>query len=337
VIGHPFLRLVQPDDHDLALAVHEATLNGHSGTTAFRAVGLKGTQRWLETRVAPLRLPGSNEVSVLSVTQDITERIAARTALEHLNAQLEERVRQRTAQLEVLNRELAAFSYTVSHDLRLPISGVTGFCHLLEKEVSAHVSERGRHLLGRIRASAGQMTDMIEGLLQLSQLGQVAPQVSRVDLSDMALQILEGLAAGATDRQVDLTVQPGLTAVGDQRLLRQVLSNLLGNAWKFTARQTVSRISVGAEIDPQGHMVFFVRDNGAGFDMRKADKLFAAFQRLHAAAEFSGSGIGLATVHRIIKHHRGHIWAQSAVNEGATFYFTLGDQAVATGSAVAWA
>ena len=325
VIGHPFIRFVQPEDHDLALAVHEATLNGHSGTTSFRAVGLKGAQRWLETSVVPLRLRESNEVSVLSVTQDVTERVAATNELERLNAELEDRVRQRTAQLEEVNRQLESFSYTVSHDLRLPLSGVNGFCYLLEKEISAQVSERGRHLMSRIRASAVQMSDMIEGLLQLSQLGRVTPQFSVVDLGEMANQILEGLAASAPQRKVEITVQPELLAFGDGRLLMQVLSNLLGNAWKFTSLREIARISVGSEVDQDGRVIFFVRDNGAGFDMGKADKLFSAFQRLHSTSDFAGSGIGLATVHRIIERHQGHVWACSEVNEGAVFFFRLGD------------
>ena len=243
--------------------------------------------------------------------------------LEALNAQLESRVARRTAQLQESVRELEAFSQAVAHDLRGPLSTIGGFCGWLGKPAAGALSDKGQHYLQRIKASTEHMAELIEALLALSQLSRVELRREPVDLSALAHQALAGCQAREPGRSVHCTVRPGMHCLGDGRLLRQVLENLIGNAWKFSSRQAHAAIKVGAEPGPPARPVFFVRDNGAGFDMAHADKLFGPFQRLHSQAEFDGTGIGLATVHRIVRRHEGRVWAESAPGAGASFFFTL--------------
>jgi PAS domain S-box-containing protein len=262
--------------------------------------------------------------SVLAFNTDIRERKQAQNEILRLNAGLEERVRQRTTQLQAANKELESFSYSVSHDLRTPLSTIDGFSNLLAKVDGNNVSEKGRHYLNRIRAGAKQMGELIEGLLSLAQLSREQIKLESVDLSAIARRIEHDCREREPERQVQVHIQEGLNAHGDPRLLSAVLQNLLGNAWKFTSRQVLARIDVGSELGADGDTVFFVKDNGAGFDMAFADKLFGTFQRLHSHEDFSGTGVGLATVKRIIERHGGRVWAESKLNEGATFHFTLG-------------
>jgi PAS domain S-box-containing protein len=237
-----------------------------------------------------------------------------------LNTGLEERIARRTAQLQRSNAELEAFSYSVSHDLRSPLSAMDGFSRLLQRELVGQSGERAQHYLDRIRAGAGQMGHLIDGLLSLAHISRVEMRQDEVDLSQIASEILERLQADAPARHVAFSVEPGLQVRGDSRLLRSVMENLLGNAWKFSARVELAEIAVGFSAQ---HQAFFVRDNGAGFDMAYAAKLFGTFQRLHDAAEFPGTGVGLATVARIVARHGGRIWAESSPGRGATFHFTL--------------
>ncbi|MCJ7800490.1 MAG: response regulator [Polaromonas sp.] len=264
---------------------------------------------------------------IVSVAHDITERKKAQQEILSLNMGLEERVQQRTAQLHAANQDLKAFSYSVSHDLRKPLSTINGFGSLLSKEISVNGnSERSKHYLARIRTSAVQMGELIDAFLSLAQVAQASLYLDSVDLSHMAETILIGYQEREPDRVVQFDIEPGLVAQGDRRLLRQLLENLLGNAWKFSGKQPQALISLRRESGPSGEDEFAVRDNGVGFDMAYSGNLFGAFQQLHSTSDFSGYGIGLATVHKIITHHNGRIRGESTLGQGATFYFTLGKQ-----------
>jgi len=256
--------------------------------------------------------------------QDISESKRAQQEILRLNAGLEERVHQRTAQLEAANRELEAFSYSIAHDLRAPLSSIDGFSNTLQASLGKQLDERSHHYLRRVRAGVRQMSELTDGLLSLASLSREDLRDEPVDIAALARTVLASLRERAPERSVEIVVAPYMPARGDPRLLAQVVGNLVGNAWKFTSRQAHARIEVGGMWDAQGRSVYFVRDDGAGFDMAYASKMFEAFRRMHTTAEFEGTGIGLAITHRIITRHGGRIWAESAPNRGATFYFTLG-------------
>ncbi len=222
-----------------------------------------------------------------------------------------------------LNRELEAFSYSVSHDLRAPLRAIVGFSQAILHDHADNLDDEGRRLLGRVAAAGGRMSRLIDELLALSRLSRTEMRRSHVDLGHLAREVSADLRESEPGRDVELVVAEGLRVVGDYHLLRALLENLLGNAWKFTSKSERPRIEVGALPRDTGVPTFYVRDNGAGFDMRYADKLFTPFQRLHSPTEFDGTGIGLATVQRIVDRHRGRVWAKGTVGEGATFYFTL--------------
>ncbi|CAN5401980.1 hypothetical protein BH10PSE16_BH10PSE16_33390 [soil metagenome] len=259
----------------------------------------------------------------VSTITDISERKRARTEIVRLNVELENRVLRRTAQLEAVNSELEAFSYSVAHDLRAPLSAIDGFSVLLQKRLPAESGERARHLLARIRSGVQRMGELTDGLLSLAHLSRTVLCKIPVDLSAVAANVIMRCSESEPARMVQTTVDSGMRVLADIFLLRQVLENLIANAWKFTSKNPCAEISVGQKVGANGQAVYFVKDNGVGFDMAYADKLFGSFQRLHSQEEFSGSGIGLATVQRIIDRHGGTVWADSSVDEGSTFYFTL--------------
>jgi light-regulated signal transduction histidine kinase (bacteriophytochrome) len=260
----------------------------------------------------------NDELVFDGILEDITERKSQSEHIQTLNAHLANR----SAELEIINRELEAFSYSVSHDLRAPLRAMDGFSSTLLKDYGDKLDERGRDRLQRVRSAAQKMANLIDDLLNLSRVTRTELNWETVDLSGLAREICADLQQADGSRRVRCQIQPNLQTVGDRRLLGIVFTNLLNNAWKFTGQKSSPSVEVGRQ-DEGDEPVFFVRDNGAGFDMAYAAKLFGAFQRLHDASEFPGTGIGLATVQRIIHKHGGRIWAESQVGTGTTFYFTL--------------
>ncbi|ABC29358.1 Signal transduction histidine kinase [Hahella chejuensis KCTC 2396] len=245
----------------------------------------------------------------------------------HNYENLEKIVAQRTAELRSANKELEAFSYSVSHDLRQPLRAIDGFSDALLEDCSDQLDEVAMDYLNRVRAASQRMGRLIDSMLTLSRVTRYKVESKEVNLSNLAATIFEALQADQPERHVEAVIQPGLMTQGDENLLGVALSNLIGNAWKYSSKLSHARIEFGA-IDKDGERIFYVKDNGAGFDMKYADKLFVAFNRLHSPAEFEGSGIGLATVSRVISRHGGRIWAESQPGEGSVFYFTLNDAAV---------
>jgi signal transduction histidine kinase len=271
------------------------------------------------TRERSLRVKTEETAALLAVARQQTEDNAAEVSL--LNRTLEERVRQRTTELETTNRELEAFSYSVSHDLRAPLRTIDGFSLALEEDYADAVDATGRDYIRRVRTGVQRMGQLIDSLLQLSRITRAEITRGEVDLSGMAEMIAGNLRDENPESKVEFRIAPGLTATADPKLIQVALENLLGNAVKFSSKveHPVVEFALDRERD-----AWFVRDNGAGFDMFYSDKLFNAFNRLHGDKDFKGSGIGLATVARVVRRHHGRIWAESVVNHGATFWFTLG-------------
>lgn len=261
---------------------------------------------------------------------DISERVVAEQEIRNLNKELSKRVQERTAELAAANKELESFAYSVSHDLRAPLRTIDGFSQALLEDYSDIIDETGRDYLRRLRNAANRMSSLIEDILGLSRVTRLEMERSSVDLSEIVHEIFEDFKALEPEREVDVIIAESVVARCDRRLMKVVLQNLIGNAWKFTRDEEKPKIEFGIQ-EQEGKRVFYVRDNGAGFDMKYKDKLFIPFQRLHQPDEFEGSGIGLATVQRIMNRHGGLIWADSAVNEGATFYFTMPEKGESTG------
>lgn len=243
--------------------------------------------------------------------------------LAEMNRELERRVAERTAELQVANKHLEAFSYSVSHDLRAPLRAIASFSELIETDCAHKLGDEGRHHLSRVLANARRMSELIEGMLGLARVVKADVDRAAVDLTAVARDVVREIRDMNPGRHAEVVVHEGLRAVGDRTLLRAVLANLLENAWKFTSRCDVARIEVGRFGEEAGKPIFGVKDNGVGFDMKYQAKLFGVFQRLHHPEEFPGTGVGLATVERIVARHGGRIWAESSPNAGAAFFFTL--------------
>jgi signal transduction histidine kinase len=341
--GTPWVSVVElPIGH--VLTPVEQLIKRAAGLTVILAIAA-ALLGWIAARrvIAPLRevtaaaesVAASRPVSSLTVNRsDEIGRLAqgfnvmaanvaaSRSQYEELVHQLEERVKTRTADLETANRELEAFSYSVSHDLRAPLRAISGFVQILLEDAKPDLSEEAQAHLTVIHRNAKRMGELIDDLLSFSRVGRQALSTKPVDIAALASRVAADVMSAEPERH--LTIHVGRLPVidGDEGLLRQVLENLLQNAAKFTRRQAEARIEVGT-VDVEGTPALFVADNGAGFDMQYADKLFGVFQRLHRAEDFEGTGVGLAIVHRIITRHGGRVWATGAVEEGATFYFTL--------------
>lgn len=242
--------------------------------------------------------------------------------LQKSNVELEKRVAHRTYELEALNKELESFSYSVSHDLRAPLRSIDGFSNKILKDYGSMFNDQGKDYFTRIMKASQTMGHLIDDLLKLARLSRVEMNLTETNISIIAESIAEELKSSEPERKAFITVQPNMVIVADRQLIQIALQNLLGNAWKYTRKKPVTEIEFG-NLSKNGQTVYFIKDNGVGFDMKYVDKLFGAFQRLHSATEFEGTGIGLATVLRIIRRHKGNIWADGELNKGATFFFTL--------------
>lgn len=278
--------------------------------------------RYVAFRAVPLLDAEGAVAQWIGTVNDIDDRRRAEAEIRRLNAELEQRVQERTAELQEANGELEAFCYSVSHDLRAPLRAVDGFSRALIEDYEAQVDVGMRDYLRRIRNATRRMDQLIEDLLNLSRIARANLSREPVDMSALAREVVADLHTREPQREIEVSVWDGVSAYGDPRLLRVVLENLLGNAWKFTAKVAAARMEFGS-LHQGEHVTYFVRDNGAGFDMAHAEKLFNAFTRLHAESEFPGTGIGLAIVQRIVHRHGGNIWAQAQLGKGAVVSFTL--------------
>ncbi len=319
VVGQQISLLIPPDRPDELPGILARLRRGeridHYET---ERVTKDGRRVHVSLSISPIRAGDDRLVGAATIARDITERIRA----EAERVRLEWQLAGYAAQLEAANQELEAFSYSVSHDLRAPLRSIDGFSQALLEDYGDRPDEPGRGYLGRVRAAAQRMAELIDDLLHLARVTRAELRPEVVDLSALAEAAADQLQKSAPGRAVELVIRPGIRGRGDRRLLQIALENLLGNAWKFTAGRDPARIEFGIT-EADGQPAYFVRDNGVGFDMAYAGKLFGAFQRLHGAQEFEGTGIGLATVQRIVHRHGGRVWAEAAVDRGATFYFTL--------------
>ena len=324
-LGKPLSEFLHPDDRERARQVFQDLTAGacKESECEFRLRTRGGEIRWIEVTARRARDAGLAEAALTGTVDDISARKVSELTLRNLNQQLEARVRLRTAELETSNRELEAFSYSVSHDLRAPLRAIDGFARILQEELEDGDHTQAPAHLARIRKATERMAQLIDALINLALLTRQSLQKETFDLSELAGQIVEELHAEQPDRDVSIEITQGLMVTADRALIYAMLDNLLRNAWKFTVQREHARIALKAERIGD-RRVFCIADNGAGFDMNHANNLFRAFYRLHGGESFPGTGIGLATVQRIVHRHDGSIWAESRPDEGARFLFTLG-------------
>ncbi|SKA92230.1 PAS domain S-box-containing protein [Prosthecobacter debontii] len=316
LLSRPFVEFVHPEDLERTRA-ETGQVSGGQSSDHFenRYLCKDGSWKWLWWKGRNLEETGL----IYATARDITEQKEAEEKIRRLNRMLEERA----AQLDATNQELEAFSYSVSHDLRAPLRGIAGFAQALEEHADASLDDTARGYLMRVRRAADRMGNLIDDLLKLSRLTRAEMNLQKVNLSDMAESILTQLKQREPDRQIKWKISPEVTVHADAALMRILLENLLENAWKFTSKKADALIELGAQIGTESEQVCYVRDNGVGFDMRYASKLFGAFQRLHSMVEYPGTGIGLATVQRVVRRHGGRVWADAKLNVGSTFYFVV--------------
>jgi PAS domain S-box-containing protein len=339
MIGHSITRLIPAERQEEEVKILEQIARGKS-VRHFETVRLRkdGSTFNVSVTVSAIKDSSGKVVGASKVVRDITTRKKAEETIHRLNAELEERVAQRTAELEAANKELESFSYSVSHDLRAPLRAVDGFSQAVLEDYGPQLPEEGRRCLQTIREGAQRMGTLIDDLLAFSRLGRLPLSKRAVETGDLVRAVLEDLSSQRVGRQIEVNVAELPVCQGDAVLLKQVWINLLSNAFKYTRRREKAVIEVGCKREPiaaedhggpekkRNENVFFVRDNGTGFDMRYAGKLFGVFQRLHREEEYEGTGVGLAIVQRIVHRHGGRVWAEAAEDHGATFCFTLGGE-----------
>jgi PAS domain S-box-containing protein len=314
---------VHPDDRAAVdAATTRALETGETGPIEYRVVWSDGSEHILHGDGGLERDSAGEPVALVGYYQDVTSQRRAETEIRRLNAELEERVVSRTEQLDATTRELEALAYSIAHDVRAPLRTIDGFSAMVLEDERERLSPEGAAALLRVRVAAQTLSRRLDELMGLSNVSRRDLLRQTVDVSALAVRVGEEVAAESPSRSVELTVTPGLSADADPALLRLVLRELLGNAWKFTRRREEAHVEVGAR-DLEDARAFYVRDDGAGFDMRYAEHLFGAFQRMHTPGEFEGVGIGLATVQRLVRRHGGRCWAEAEVEKGATIYFTL--------------
>jgi PAS domain S-box-containing protein len=318
-----WLECVHPDDRAHSIALVESAFSRRARLDLeFRVRRNDGAYHWMSCSVAPRFIPGGAYLGFVFCCVDTQDRRELEQRIHQLNADLEKRVLERTTQLEAANKELEAFAYSVSHDLRAPLRGIDGWSMALAEDYAAHLDDRGRQYIHRVRSEAQRMGLLIDALLGLSRIARAEMQTNAIDISSIARSVSAKFQEAEPGRRIEFIIGPDLRAAGDARLIEIVLTNLLSNAVKFTGLRAQARIEFG-QAKCAGESCFYVRDDGVGFDMRYAGTLFGAFKRLHKASEFPGTGIGLATVRRIVERHGGRVWAEAAPGSGATFYFTL--------------
>ncbi|GAB4420514.1 MAG: PAS domain S-box protein [Anaerolineae bacterium] len=318
-----FVAYIHPEDRAGLMEFHAQIMRSREPLSHdYRINRPDGSLRYLNTVAYSVWDETGQLLHLAGTTLDITERKRVEAEIQRLNEELEQRVLERTAQLEAVNKEMEAFSYSVSHDLRAPLRAIDGFSQALLEDYTDKLDEAGQDYLQRVRKATQRMGRLIDDMLGLSRITRSEMRRESVNLSAIVNAIAVELQQTEPQRSVEFVIAPGVSVEGDPPLLRVALENLMGNAWKFTQKQPQTRIEFG-QIQEQDKLICFIRDNGVGFDMNYADKLFGPFQRLHTRHEFEGSGIGLATVQRVITRHGGRIWAESAPGQGATFYFIL--------------
>ncbi len=278
---------------------------------------------WRSTTKVLSRDAQGGIVSIVGIQHDITERRRTEAEIRVLNTELEKRVQERTSQLEAANKELEAFSYSVSHDLRAPLRHVQGYVEMLEQSTEGQLSDKAKHYVKTIKDSSTDMGQLIDDLLEFSRMGRVALAETSVQMETLARGTIQSLELAVQHRNIAWKIAPLPRVLGDPAALRQVMANLIGNAVKYTRKRDTAEIEIGCAGEEEGRLVLFVKDNGAGFDMKYSHKLFGVFQRLHRAEDFEGTGIGLATVQRVIGRHGGRAWAEGVLDHGATIFFTL--------------
>jgi PAS domain S-box-containing protein len=315
-------RIVHPDDLPL-LAEHRHDVEHEDAAAVdFRIVRKDGAIRWIAHACQSVFGRDGKFMGRRVSNRDITERKHAEAALFQLNAELERRVAARTADLEAANKELESFSFSVSHDLRTPLRAIDGFSHILLEDYRDKLDDEGKRLLNVVRDNTNRMGQLIDDILQFSRAGRLEINFSGIDMEQLAHSAFEELQPSVATGKLQLEIEHLPPVAGDSAMMHQVFVNLLSNAVKFSRTREVPKIRVGATVK-DSEIVYYVKDNGAGFDMQYVDKLFSVFQRLHNANEFEGTGIGLAIVKRIITRHGGRVWAEGKVDGGATFYFSL--------------